>query len=191
MTKRQLITSGHGGCQQKRQPGRGDYRSCRGRRQSSNSATPVATETFSDSTPGAIGMRDLEVAGPPDELAAVRPPPRRPPGRSRSGRSSSNRLLGASGTRPTSQNPLLLQASSSPGPGSAPGRSAGRTGPRPTRATTTEVTPTLRSWGSTTPPTPAARAVRRIAPRLRGSWMPSSSRTQRAPGAGRCPRAPA
>ena len=56
VTKRRLITSAPEAVNETPAPA-GDYGTCPGRRRSSKSATPVATETFSDSTPGAIGIR--------------------------------------------------------------------------------------------------------------------------------------
>jgi hypothetical protein len=56
VTKPQLITFGPRTVN-KSGARAGDYRSCPVFRQSSNRATPAATETFSDSTPAAMGIR--------------------------------------------------------------------------------------------------------------------------------------
>src|SRR5262249_29312654 len=95
-------------CQQKRRA-EGGYRTSPSLRESSNRATPVATETFRDSTPGAIGMRTSRSHV---RRTSGRSPSPSPPSTRATlpGGSSSNTLRDASARRPTSQSPRVFSS---------------------------------------------------------------------------------
>ena len=140
-------------------------------------AAPAAA-TFSDPTRPAHGDRapGCRRSGPP---AAGAPAPRSPaPGQSGPRRSAAQGAsASASSARLRRSRTPLSSGARAPGPGSSPGPPARTRAPPPPPARVA-VRPAAWCFGTMTPWTPSASAVRSRLPRFRGSWTWSRARNK-------------